>query len=286
MKIGIIGAGKMGKSLARSLYDAGFDVVAVSSRTLSNAYAIQSLINDISVYEDPQDVVDTCNVIFLTVSDSQIENVCNSLNWNNKKTVIHTSGATSLEALKHAKDQSALIGIMHPMASFTEEIQSIRSIYLGIAGDDRAIEIIKKFADKLDCKTINITDSGLYHAGCCMVSNYYDALLNKVADLWKSMGVEKEQTKEALIPLIQSVVDNLKTKDLSECLTGPISRNDKETIKKHLVSIDTIDSDASKIYRILGKETVRYALSNDQIDAEEAFGLMGILSDKEANDER
>ncbi len=276
----------MGKSLAKSLYDAGFNVIAVSSRTLSKADSFHDLIKDINVYEDPQNVVDTCDVIFLTVSDSQIEHTCNSLNWNENKTVIHTSGATSLDALMTAKEQNAQIGIMHPMSSFTDTIQPVSSIYLGIAGDNKALDIINTFACKLECKTISITDSGLYHAGCCIVSNYYDALLNKVADLWKTMGIDKEQTKEALIPLIQSVVDNLKTKDLSECLTGPISRNDTETIKKHLVSINKVDSDATKIYRILGRETVRYALSNDQIDAEEAFDLIKILSDKEAADER
>jgi predicted short-subunit dehydrogenase-like oxidoreductase (DUF2520 family) len=282
MKIGMIGAGRMARSLAQTLSLAGYDVTASSSRTYSNAIYLRDLIEGLTVYKDPQLVVDDSDVIFLTVSDSQIKTVCDNIIWNENKTVIHCSGGTSLDALDHAKEQKASVGIMHPCASFTDTPISIRSISFGIAGDEKSIKIIREFAEKLECKTISITDCGLYHAGCCMVSNYTDALLNKVADLWTTMGIDKEETKEALLPMMQSVIDNLKVKKLSECLTGPISRNDTETINKHLVSIDKIDDDAGKIYRVLGRETVRFALSNDQIDAEEAFGLLKILNEKEA----
>ena len=234
MKIGLIGAGRMCRSLAKTLSDAGYSVVAVSSRNYSKAQYLQGMIEGLAVYEEPQSVVDASDVIFLTVSDSQIKDVCDSIKWNEKKTVIHCSGATTIDSLDHAKEQNASVGIMHPSASFTDTPRSIRCISFGIAGDEEAINIINDFAEKLECKTLKITDSGLYHAGCCIVSNYIDTLLNKVADLWTTMGIDKEQSKEALLPMMQSVLDNLKAKKLSEVLTGPISRNDVSTIKKHL----------------------------------------------------
>ena len=123
-----------------------------------------------------------------------------------------------------------------------------------------------------------IKDGYLYHAGCCIASNYVDTLIYEVAKLWKAMGIDIEDTKKAMIPLLRSVIDNLENNPLDNCLTGPISRNDVRTVEGHLEVIKGKCPEMLKMYQMLGKETVDYALSNGQLTKEEAEVLKEKLS--------
>ena len=79
----------------------------------------------------------------------------------------------------------------------------------------------------------------LYHAWASMVGNFPSVLISEYAKVLKELSLPVEIAD----PYLKQVVQN--SLYTSNALTGPISRGDKITIQKHLV---TIDKDFKKVY--------------------------------------
>jgi predicted short-subunit dehydrogenase-like oxidoreductase (DUF2520 family) len=92
------------------------------------------------------------------------------------------------------------------------------------------------------------------------------------------MGFEKQQAEKALLPLLKSSVHNLDTIGLPACLTGPVSRGDTGTIKKHLGSLEKLDDSLSITYRALGLHTINIARRKGSITPKQAEDITSILN--------
>jgi predicted short-subunit dehydrogenase-like oxidoreductase (DUF2520 family) len=98
--------------------------------------------------------------------------------------------------------------------------------------------------------------------------------LTKLAtDLWQTFGVSTEEATEALLPLIQGTVDNLKKMGLPNCLTGPVARGDLGTVRKHLNALEAKSPGLGAAYRELGRQTVPIALAKGTVGEETAREL-------------
>jgi predicted short-subunit dehydrogenase-like oxidoreductase (DUF2520 family) len=60
------------------------------------------------------------------------------------------------------------------------------------------------------------------------------------------LGLNEEDALNALKPLIKGNIDNICDKGFSNSLTGPISRGDLSTVKKHLSVLDNQDQELYK----------------------------------------
>ena len=80
LRIGFIGAGRLGKALAWSLAGAGLRVSAVASVTLANARALAGPIPG-CVMTDTQAAVDSCDLVFVTTPDDAITSTTKALRW-------------------------------------------------------------------------------------------------------------------------------------------------------------------------------------------------------------
>ena len=87
--LGIIGAGKVGQTLARLLDVAGYDVRAIFNPTDANALQLAQQINT-EVVSSPSDVIAVADLTLLTVPDDAIEQVAQSLkcdDWSGKAVI-------------------------------------------------------------------------------------------------------------------------------------------------------------------------------------------------------
>ena len=119
--IGIIGAGKVGSTLARLLYKAGYEITAVYSRKPENALALAEK-TDAIIANQLSDVVKNANLILLTVSDDAIETIAKELascDWQGRA-IVHTSGAAGIEKLQSLADAGAMVGSLHPAFPFAD----------------------------------------------------------------------------------------------------------------------------------------------------------------------
>jgi predicted short-subunit dehydrogenase-like oxidoreductase (DUF2520 family) len=116
-------------------------------------------------------------------------------------------------------------------------------------------------------------DKVLYHAAAVIACNYLVTLTKLATDLWQTFGISTEEATQALLPLIQGTVDNLRNIGLPGCLTGPVARGDLGTIRKHLDALEARSPDLLSTYRELGRQTVPIAQAKGGVGEERAREL-------------
>jgi predicted short-subunit dehydrogenase-like oxidoreductase (DUF2520 family) len=69
---------------------------------------------------------------------------------------------------------------------------------------------------------------------------------------------------------MRGTINNIEATGVMQSLTGPISRGDMGTIKRHIVALQAIDPELIRIYSELGKHTIPIALEKGKLDIQKA----------------
>jgi len=226
-------------------------------------------IGDGAPFDDNAAVVMDSRIVLITTPDDAISLVANGLaetpvSWNSRL-VLHCSGFLTSAVLKPLARQGAAVATAHPLQTIAnprEAVKAVRKGFFCIEGDEPALPVVEAMVDQIGarCLRINPQNKVLYHAAAVMASNYLVSLTGLCVDLMAQAGVPPEQGLEALIPLIQGALDNVKQLGHSRSLTGPISRGDVATVRGHLEGLDRCGPPTDAVYRSLGLATLELAL--------------------------
>ena len=282
LKLGFIGAGTVGTALAVLLNSKGYQVVAVSSHSLTSAEKLAKAVNGCRAYPSPQDVVDAAELIFITTPDDAVGSVAASLQWRQGKSVVHCSGAASTDILEPARQAGAMVGTIHPLqtlAGVKEAIENIPGSTFGIEAEEPLLSTLKEMATSLGGYPIELKakDKVVYHAAAVIACNYFVTLVKTATDLWQTFNVPTDQATQALLPLIRGTLHNIDTIGIPNCLTGPIARGDTGTISNHIESLGKAAPAVLSVYRELGLQTIPVALAKGKINTGQANELETIL---------
>lgn len=257
MRLGFIGTGKVGSTLARLWYKSGYQIVAISNHTEAKA---AQLANDVQCnVVSPLEVVSCADVVFLTVPDDAIESLAESLiqaDWQDKA-AIHTSGAASIDKLQALADVGASVGSLHPIFPFADietAIANLKGASFAIETQDEALRYsLQELVTALDGKAIVIPQGkkALYHAALVIASNYTVTLYAIAEQILLGLGAEKASADNALNVLIEATIKNIVAKGIPDALTGPLSRADIGTIQAHLQAFD--DEQVRTLYENLAR---------------------------------
>ena len=282
--VGFIGAGTVGTALASTLSDHGYPVVAVSSRSRASADQLAAMVAGCTAMNNGQEVAEAAELIFVTTPDDAITGVVAGIVWHGGQSVVHCSGADSVDSLEPADRMGALTGCFHPLQTFADVTQAIDNI----AGSTFALEAgeplvgcLKEIAAALggDAIELGAGDKVVYHAAAVIACNYLVTLVKMSTDLWETFGVEPERATRALLPLLRGTIANIERVGLPDCLTGPIARGDAGTIAKHLEALGETAPDLTATYRDLGRQTIPIAVTKGNIDCQQAEELLDLLRD-------
>ena len=287
-RIGFIGAGRLGQTLAVAMSQAGLDVVAVHSRSVESAQALAHRVSQVSpqapaVGVDAQAVVDACDAVFITVNDDQIEAVARSVTWRAGQAVVHCSGATELSALGHAQASGALTGGVHPLHTFGD----VDSALAGLPGCSVAIEaadeglraVLMGLARRLAMQPFELPPGGraLYHASAHYAGSLVVTLMDEAVRHWARLGVAPAQALDALLPLLRSTVRAIESRGLGPGMAGVVARGDVGTLGRHLAAFDAVGQPERDLYAQLSLRSVRLALDSGRITEEQARALRALL---------
>jgi predicted short-subunit dehydrogenase-like oxidoreductase (DUF2520 family) len=284
--IGIIGAGVTGTALADRLFQQGYRITAVNSRTLASAQRLASSITGCAICNNPQQVADLAQAVFITTPDDKIADIAASLDWHAGQFVIHCSGVHSTDILEPAHKFGAYTCCLHPLqtfASIEEAIHNMHGSTFALEGDEQALAVAEEMAKVLQGNIIRLkaSDKILYHAAAVTLSNYLVTLMKTAADLWQSFGVSQEDAVKAMLPLLKGTVNNIERVGIPGCLTGPIARGDIGTVQKHMQALEKGNPDALDTYRTLGLQTISIALAKGRISLETAEELRSALEGRQ-----
>ena len=286
LKIGFIGTGTTGTALAVQLSLKGYAVVAASDKTISPTQRFAGMVPDCRIYQKNQDVADNADLIFITSPDDVIAPIAASLKWHSGQSVVHCSGAASLDILAPAREDGANTGAMHPLQTFAGVSQAIDNIpgsTFGIEANEPLFSILRDMAVALEGNYIKLEpgDKVLYHAAAVLSCNYLITLVKLSTDLLKSLGMDPEQATQALMPLLKGTLNNISNIGIPECLTGPIARGDTGTINKHISALKQSSPEALSAYLEMGLQTIPLSLAKGKIDKKTADTLKTLLKEKQ-----
>lgn len=263
--IGFIGAGKVGTALAMNLSKAGYHVAVVADRDPAAAGRLAEFIDGCIPVGSAQDAVDRVDFVFITTPDDTIGPVCDSVQWKQGHSVVHCSGAASIEVLASAAGHGASAGSFHPCQAFASAAEALKNLpgsTFAIEADPPLAGILEAIAFDLGCEYIRLGpgDKALYHAAAVLVSNYVVTLLKISTDFFYNLGIDRASAVKILIPLMKGNLLNIERLGIPDCLTGPIARGDTGTIEKHMKTITQRSPENFDLYADLGLRTLSIAV--------------------------
>jgi len=283
-RLGFIGAGTVGTALARRLSERGYPVVAVYSRSPASAERLAAAVTGCEVGTSSQAVADATDLVFITTPDDAIGPVAAEVRWSPGQSVVHCSGADSVDTLEPARKLGARVGAFHPLQTFASVEQAIANIAgstFALEAEEPLLGTLREMARALDGHTIELKagDKVLYHAAAVIACNYLVTLVKLSTDLWQVFGVPPDEAARDLLPLLRGTIANITRLGIPQCLTGPIARGDTGTITKHLRALEKAAPGVLPTYRDLGRQTVPIALAKGRIDQRQADALLALLKD-------
>ncbi len=286
-KIAIVGAGKVGSALALLLSRKGYPVAGVASRSISSARRVAVELS-VPATDQPEEVTAGADVVFITTPDREIARVAGQINdrggFRHGQVVFHTSGAHPADEVGAARLSGALAASLHPLQSFADvkmTMENLPGSYFALEGDEGTLALAEQIVLDLDGRSFSIAavDKPLYHAAACIASNYLVSLMHFATGLYSRFGLSREEAFEALYPLVQGTIKNIRQVGPAAALTGPVARGDGTTLEGHLEVFKEVGPQEMELYCKLGLYTVRVALEKGSIDAAQGEKLTGIFKE-------
>jgi predicted short-subunit dehydrogenase-like oxidoreductase (DUF2520 family) len=273
--VGVVGAGRVGAVLGAALAAAGHRVVATAAVSAASRRRAALLLPGAEVRPADEVAGAARDLLLLAVPDDALPGVVTGLVTTGAlergTTVAHTSGAHGVGVLGGVPGMA-----LHPAMTFTGEaadLNRLHGISWGVTATDRA------FATRLVAdlggvpEWIDEQSRPLYHAALAHGANHLVTLVNEAADLLRAAGVE--QPRKVLAPLLRAALDN--TLRLGEdALTGPVSRGDAGTVRKHL---DRMPAEAVPAYLALARRTADRAIASGRLRPQDAAMLLDVLAE-------
>lgn len=272
MNIGIIGAGKVGVSVGRYLKDNNIQISGFYDINSDNA-AFAAQFTQTDCFSDLEELAKVSDTLFITTTDNIIGSVWDCIKNNmsvdckaNNKIVCHFSGALSSDVFTDSQSTGASVCSIHPMLAFSDKLTSYRipaNTFFAVEGDETAVSAMKSLFESLGNTVCRIDKSKktLYHTAASVLSNELVALLDMGYSLLEQCGFSRDEAVKATQNLVSGNVKSVLENGCVNALTGPVERNDLQTVKKH---IDSLQGEDRQIYILLAKRLVKLAKAKNE----------------------
>jgi predicted short-subunit dehydrogenase-like oxidoreductase (DUF2520 family) len=255
MKIGIIGAGKVGCSMGKYLCEHGISVAGFYSRSKESVESAATF-TETKACRSLSELLAVSDVIFITTGDDAIAQVWESIRNQSiqGKIVCHFSGSLSSVLFSEREDAGVSACSIHPMYAFNNRFTSYKQLNQAVftmEGDEYALTVLKPMLEHMGntVYVISPEKKQRYHAAASMASNMMLGLYKRCIDMLADCGFSSEDAGKLLAPLVRGNVNNFLENAPEEALTGPIERCDEATVAGHLVVLTEEERD---IYVNLG----------------------------------
>lgn len=286
----IVGAGAVGTTLARALRASGYDVVAVLSRTVSDAEGLADRVGASVAASSWEALPAAVRLVWICVPDDAIASVAEALSgldhpWADT-IVAHTSGAKTAAALAPLTHQGAATMSFHPMQTFAPDTppEAFEDIVVGLEGDERALAAGETLGRALGARPVQLSpeEKVRYHCAAALASNGLVALMAVVEEVFGGAQETLESATSAVElvgPLVEQTWENLETGVPESVLTGPVQRGDEETLRAHLDALGAEMPHLVPLYAALSTEMVRIAVRAGDLSPTRAEDVLAMLRD-------
>jgi predicted short-subunit dehydrogenase-like oxidoreductase (DUF2520 family) len=284
LRVGVIGAGRVGAVLGAALAAAGHDVVAAAGLSAASAERAARLLPGVPLLH-ADEVVAASDLVVLAVPDDTLPGLVAGLAetgaWRAGQLAFHTSGAHGLAVLAPAQLAGVLPLALHPAMTFTgapEDVDRLVGTPFGLTSRPEHRPVAETLVLEMGGEPFYVAeeDRRLYHAALVTGANHLVTLVAEAAELLRGAGVE--DPARVLTPLLTAALDNgLRRGDRG--LTGPVSRGDVGTVADHLETLNDRAPASVAAYVAMAQRTTERALAAGRLKRHEAAPLLDLLYD-------
>ncbi|MFD4205165.1 Rossmann-like and DUF2520 domain-containing protein [Micromonospora tulbaghiae] len=283
LAVGVLGAGRVGAVLGAALAAAGHRVVAASGASGATRARLALLLPQTPHRTASEVALAATDLLIVAVPDDALAGVVADLAASGAlrpgQVVAHTSGAHGLAALAPAAEAGARPLALHPAMTFTgtpDDLSRLPGISYGVTAPAE----LRPFAARLVAdlggvpEWVGENDRPLYHAALAHGANHLVTLVNEAADRLRDAGVERPE--KVLAPLLRAALENaLRLGD--DALTGPVSRGDAGTVRRHLDRLARTAPESVPAYLALARRTADRAVAVGRLRPADAAALRNVL---------
>ncbi len=262
MKIGFIGAGKVGFSLGKYFCEHNLNVTGYYSKNQQSAIQAAEFTGTMG-FKDIDSIVEVSDTLFLTVPDRTIKELWDyigKLSIRNK-IICHCSGSLSSSVFSNIDNHDAYGYSIHPLFGISDKLNSYKELshaFFTLEGSEGRLYEMQMLFRHLgnSVQVISPENKPIYHSAAVFVSNFMVALAQTGIDLLKNCGFDEQTASLALNPLMLGNINNIVRQGTMQALTGPVERCDLETVSRNLSCLNENDK---QVYLLLSQKLLTIA---------------------------
>ncbi|MCW2949696.1 MAG: glycerol-3-phosphate dehydrogenase [Thermoleophilia bacterium] len=289
LTFGIVGAGRLGLAIARTLQHEGFVVAQASSRSAAGRERATRLLG-VAAHEDPLQAAQHVDVVVVCVPDDALASVVGRLAQRPTDAspmqlrVVSTSAAGGIRALDPLLHMGHATSVVHPVASVTgvDEHAPLAGFAAAIGAEDAsAATFASAFAHALGMVpfAIDATAWPLHAAACATAANLTTTLLAMADDFAREAHIHPQVAQSAYGKLAASAVDRALRHGAGPECAGPIERGDVAALSQQLIAVRTHAPEHQALFRAGLADAVQRAFGAGHIDMDTAHRLATALAD-------
>jgi len=267
-RLALLGAGAVGRALARSLSQAGYTLTAILDRQAPSARELAREVSAGRAGSDPALLRRDTDLLIVAVPDGQIAAVDRAVARRLPELALaaclHTSGALPGSEFQRLAQAGVAVGSLHPLQTFPARGPSpaLQGTYFALEGDSALVASLRAVVERLGGIPVEIRSEGkaAYHAAAVFASNFLPVLLRLALELLTEAGVAREQGSAMLAPLMRRSLENVLTLGETAALTGPVARGDAATVQRHREALNRSSPAGEALYRMLSLKALELAL--------------------------
>jgi predicted short-subunit dehydrogenase-like oxidoreductase (DUF2520 family) len=272
-RVAVVGAGRVGLTVARALAVAGHPVAVLSRR----ARALDApLAAALDAWDAP---LGAAEVVLLAVPDDQVTAVAARIeamgSLGPAHVVLHLSGLLDRRALAPLEPTGAALGSLHPLQTFRDDEGTLDGVPAILEGDAAARTMGHDLAVAMGMTPvleIGAKGKPMYHAAAVFASNYLVVLSALAERLARDAGLATNW--RLFLPLMRRTLAQLEHHDPAAALTGPVRRGDVGSVEAHLRALPP---ELARLYAALAREAL--ALAEAELEVETVEELRERLKD-------
>jgi predicted short-subunit dehydrogenase-like oxidoreductase (DUF2520 family) len=270
--LALVGAGRVGSSLARWAVAAGARLRAVTVH--HRREAAEELARELAPPGRPAAVVavdeldaSACDLLLVAVSDPALDAVAAHLARRPLATVaLHTAGSRGASALGPLADRGAAVGTLHPLKAFPHVLSdpaAAQGVTFAVDGDAPAVALAERLARAWGGVPRRVPESrrDLYHLAATLAAGGVVTLMAATERIAAAAGLAPEVV-DGYLELARGALaaggeERAAGGSFAGAVTGPAARGDVATVERQLAALRTVDAGLAGLATDLARETLR-----------------------------
>lgn len=257
----LIGASRTGVALAYHLVKKGYKPVLCWNRSAEKYTVVKRYVEFEKFLDSPEEARVFPGMVVIAVADDAIGKVASEIarSWEKLEGIIafHISGALSSDVLSPLAERGANTGSFHPFVSIPDIETGIERIPGTIfTCEGKIAGLLRDIAKEIGRGGVVVTgkQKAVLHVSAVFLSNYVVTMISEIGEFLEKEGIRKSDVEGLFLPMIEEAGRTALEREFPEAITGPIVRNDRETIRKHLQILNE-NKRLKELYMVFGRLT-------------------------------